>query len=237
MTDTMPFDTAIRLIFESLLSGVHTAFPAKVEAFDSVTMRCDIQPCLKKKYAGEDPINAPKITDVPVMYPSIGNFMVVGPVQVGSYGLAICSERAIDTWHTQGGIVDPGDPRKFEITDAIFIPGLFPLVNVLVPPMGVEGIEIRNLDGSSILRLTDTEIQLQCGTLAAPVVDYAVKYDQLKIAFDQLKLDLNGLIEKYNAHTQIVDPGTLIAASPAAHLATSSTADMSSSKVENVRLP
>ena len=32
----------------------------------------------------------------------------------------------MDNWLVQGGVADPADPRKFDLSDGIFFPGLYP---------------------------------------------------------------------------------------------------------------
>jgi len=80
-----------------------------------------------------------------------------------------------------------------------------------------------------------TETALQTGT------DWAVQYTALKSAFDTLKTDLNNLITAYNAHIHITTatigvggPGVI---APTTSAGTPSAADMSSSKITDVRVP
>lgn len=159
MTEQTPFDTGLRLIFEALLGGVHTAFPARVESYDAATMRAEVQPCLMRKYYDSDPSNLPKITDVPIHFFSGGGFTITVPIAAGDYVLCICSERSLEQWLTKGGIVDPLDPRKFDLTDAVAIPGLFPLPGILAPPHSTDGIEIRNATGLTMMKVLDTGIE------------------------------------------------------------------------------
>lgn len=236
LTRESEFSAGIREIVNLFLCGVHTAFPARFESYDETTKRAEIQPCLQRKYFNSDPSNLPKITDVPVIFLSTGNLHVICPPKSGSYGLAICSERAIDLWLTKGGIVDPADPRKFELTDCFIIPGIFPLPSAagILPVSDSDAIEIRNSAGDSILRVTESEIQLQCGTTPTPAEDYAVRYNELETAFNQLKQDLNTFISVFNAHTQPVSGGTAGAPSIPG---VSSAAIVTPAKVDNVRLP
>lgn len=221
----MPFDTGLREIFDLILGGVHTAFPAIVQSFDPTTLRCEIQPCLQRRYFNAPtPSNLPVVSDVPVLFPSSGEFTIVFPLEIGSYVLAVCSERALENWIVQGGVVDPGDPRRFDLSDAIAIPGLFPMPNILTPPPIPATMEIRNSTGTVILALTATELQLMCGN-SIPPVDYAVKFDQLKIAFDSLKQSLNT-----HTHTDSMSGTTSVPLVPA-------TADITPAKVATVRLP
>ena len=64
--------------------------------------------------------------------------------------------------------------------------------------------------------------------------DFAVRYNELKSAFDEMKTDLNNFITVFNTHTQVVSGS--VAAAPAGQ-ATASTADISGAKVEEVKLP
>ena len=68
-------------------------------------------------------------------------------------------------------------------------------------------------------------------------VDYAIKYLELKTAFDQLKTELNNFITVFNAHvhTGVTTGGGSSGLSSTPGVA--ATADMTNSKVEKVRLP
>ncbi len=71
-------------------------------------------------------------------------------------------------------------------------------------------------------------------------IDYAVRYNELKTAFDQFKSDYdNHIMKVYNLHTHIYapGPGQPTQTPPPAPIDVPSTADMSPSKVDTVRLP
>jgi len=229
MSDREPFDTGMRRLFDAMLGGVHTAFPAMVQKYDPLTMRIEAQPCLMRKYydlPAATPL--PTLLDVPVLFMSTGSLHIIAPPDPGSYVLIVVCERSLDQWLTKGGVVDPDNPRKFDLSDAFAIPGLFPLPSAaaVVPPVAAGVIEIRNATGTTVLSISQTEIGLQCGA-AIPAVDYAVKFDALKIAFDALKATVNSHVHS-GVTTGLGSTGALVAPS---------TADMSLAKVANVRLP
>lgn len=64
--------------------------------------------------------------------------------------------------------------------------------------------------------------------------DYAVRYNELKTAFDQLVQDFNNLVTVFNAHTQPVTGST--AGAPVTP-GVPSTADMSNAKIEKLEVP
>jgi len=69
--------------------------------------------------------------------------------------------------------------------------------------------------------------------------DYAVRFNELKTQFDELVQKFNALVDLYNAHTHFYNPGPsppALTVSPV-FKATSSTADISGAKVEEVKFP
>jgi hypothetical protein len=107
----------------------------------------------------------------------------------------------------------------------------------LIPEVGPGEKEIYSTDSPATTKKAriklskDSEVILNQGT------DFAVAYTDLKTAFDKLKTDLNNFISVFNSH---VHPGvTAGGASTSATITpgTASTADMSASKVEKVKLP
>lgn len=241
MTDREDFSTGMRLLFQAMIGDIHSAFPGIVQAYDPLTMRAEVQPCLMKFYHNDPaPVALPKLLDVPVLFTSTGSLHIIAPPDVGSYVLVVCCERSLDMWLTSGGVVDPGVPRKFDISDAFAIPGLFPLPDVLAPPTAAGVIEIRNSAGTSIFSISQTEIGLQCGGVVPPV-DYAVKFDALKIAFDSLKGTVNSLAAAFaGSMGGHVHPGVTAGAAstgPSITFVAAPTADMALAKVANVRLP
>ena len=79
----------------------------------------------------------------------------------------------------------------------------------------------------------NTQIELNGNT------DYAVKYNELKIAFDQLKSDFNNFVSlTYGLHTHpyVDTPIGPSVTSPTTSMGTPSTADMSTSKNTKVTM-
>lgn len=64
--------------------------------------------------------------------------------------------------------------------------------------------------------------------------DNAIRYSEMKTAFDTLRDDLNNLINLYNAHIHPTPSGP---SSPTVSLGTPSVADMTSSKIDEIKVP
>lgn len=66
----------------------------------------------------------PVLSSVPVCWPGAGGMRLILPLKKGDTGYLMFSEASIDAWQAKGGLVDPGDPRRFHLADAWFVPGL-----------------------------------------------------------------------------------------------------------------
>ncbi len=125
-TTTPTDEDVIRMAIEQRLVNLNVSMPGVVESFDKATQTASIQPALKRKYSEGEVVNLPVLQKVPVVFPRGSTWSVTGPIVPGDTGHIIFSQRSIDVWKKDGGVVDPKDPRKFHITDAIFYPGLGP---------------------------------------------------------------------------------------------------------------
>ncbi len=112
------------------LLNMHTAMPATVEKFDAGSMMIDAQPSLKRKFSNGQVQPLPVVTNIPVLYPRSSKSIVYFPLEKGDSVLLVFCERSIDRWSSSGGLVDPGDSRKFDLSDAIAIPGPYSSAHV-----------------------------------------------------------------------------------------------------------
>lgn len=122
----MSLEEAIRLSIWNVLDGVNTAFPAKVESYDYTSQKASIKPLLKKRYIDNTVIEMPKIVGVPVHFQRSGGASFTFPIKKGDTGLAICAQRSLDKWLSEGSEAAPKNRRKFDISDAVFFPGIIP---------------------------------------------------------------------------------------------------------------
>lgn len=133
----------INQAIDAFLSNVHTCLPGQVESYDAATGTANVRPLLKRKYRGEAvAVDLPVITNVPVIFPRLGNGWIRFPVNRGDYVALLFVERSIDTWFQRGGAVDPVDGRKFALADAVAIPGLNPGPNVIIPKGAATSVEV-----------------------------------------------------------------------------------------------
>lgn len=157
---TIPPDVVLRNAVMRILNGVHTSMPGIIVSFDPLQNRAVVQPALNKKYV-TGPMALPIVNNVPVIFPP----NVVFPIIPGDYCLLVFSERANDLWLANGGQVTPDDPRKFDLSDAVAIPGLKPF-NASFPSNDNTSYQI-SFEGSSITIKANGDIVINTGSKVA----------------------------------------------------------------------
>lgn len=127
---TPPLEEVIRMAIQMALLQVNVSMPAQVVAFNSDKNTVDVQPCLMRFYEQDTaPKALPIINGVPVKFPRGGNFSMKWNLKKGDYVNLVFSQRSIDIWKNQGGVVDPAENRKFHLSDAVAYPGGWPMTS------------------------------------------------------------------------------------------------------------
>lgn len=114
----------VRESIRSALLNVHTAMPGIIQSFDRTKFLASVQPALKKSLP-DGVLSLPVIPNVPVIMPRAAGAFVRMPVTAGDSCLLLFSESSIDNWLSLGGVQDPQDQRKFDLSDALCIVGLY----------------------------------------------------------------------------------------------------------------
>lgn len=118
--------TAISDSAQYALANIHTCMPGQIVSYDYTTQLASIQPCVDSRYSNGDVQRMPILNSCPVIFPKCGGASLTFPVNVGDPCLVICCERSIDNWFMEGGILDPQDTRRFDLSDSVAIMGLSP---------------------------------------------------------------------------------------------------------------
>jgi hypothetical protein len=111
---------------------VRTCTVGQITEYDADRNAVKIRLCVKSMRT-EDPANMttvemPVLEDIPVQQFGSGKLLFSVPPAVDSYGTLFFSDRDLEAWLITGGIVDPANMRRWDLSDAIFMPGLYPFV-------------------------------------------------------------------------------------------------------------
>lgn len=117
---------AIKTVFNAVTFDLHTCVPGKIEKYEYKYQRAEIKPLIKIQYYDNTVTSVPVIANVPVIFPRTSRVIFHFPLNKGDTGLTLFTERALEKWLSLGDEVGPGDVRKFDLSDAVFIPGLYP---------------------------------------------------------------------------------------------------------------
>ena len=234
------FDAVIKAGIDSALKELHTCLPGVVISFDTDTQTADIQPTIKRKI-GDDVVNLPVLGSVPVRFPKSTDFSISFPLAADDEVLLIFAERSLDTWLTHGGIQNPFDFRKHDLSDAFAIPMGYSQKN-LIPSFPTANLEIKvnsgtgsititpagviSITGNASLNLDATEIVLNSGS------DFAVRFTALETAYDELQDAFNNHVHSNTAQT--ANPTDLSGPVPTI---LQSSGNISLSKIDSIKVP
>lgn len=211
MSDEHPsLEKVIDQAITSRLTALNVMLPGKIVKVDVTKGKCDVQPLLKSKAADGTVKSRPVISGVPIGFYRAGNAFITLPVKIGDYVEIRFSQRSLDLWLTKGGDVDPLDPRKFHIKDAVAYPGLYPFT---MPPVGAsaDDIIIQNTSASKVRIKPDGTIELEGTTAIKALADLVVlsgDSDAVALA-SKVMTELSALVTYINTHTH---PYTNVAA-------------------------
>ena len=111
------------------LSNLHTNAPAVIVSFDAAKQSAVVQPSIKRTLTNGAVQQLPSISNVPIITLKTDSAGMHIPPKVGDGVLLVFCERSLERWLSskQGEIVEAGDIRQYDFTDAIGILGLNPL--------------------------------------------------------------------------------------------------------------
>ena len=129
--DTPSTRELISGLVDYALADVHVAIPAIVETYDATRQAVSVQPAIRRAYDDEEGTRTveqlPIITDVPVIFPGAAGYRMTMPIAQGDTVMLLFSEASMERWLTVAGRQGEGDPvddRRFDLSDAVAIPGL-----------------------------------------------------------------------------------------------------------------
>jgi hypothetical protein len=195
---------------------VKVAQPAWVMSYDRTTQTATVQ--VATAYQVKDPETGeliarmrPPIPNVPIAWTSSTTW----DPAVGEWGLCIFADRSLDEWKATGNrAVEPADPRRFDISDAVFLPGALPAAAPLPSSAVAAGAVVFWDRGTSDIRIGDSA---------------ASKWVALA---DDVLARLNLLESAHNSHVHLyVTPAIPSAAGPTA----STTAPVTPTVLDDIR--
>ena len=134
---------------KGIANTMHTAIPGEIDSFDPAKCLAVVKPAMKFKKPDGTMIDYPKISGVPVVFPqSYGQKATIAyPVKPGDGCLIIVAEQSIDYWMYGQ---ETGTDLRFDLTNAICIPGIFNKPNALLTEACNKNAIIADLSGTKV---------------------------------------------------------------------------------------
>lgn len=118
--------------FEKIINivkfGIHVCLPCIVQSYNQDQMTVDVQPTIRERVIDESGgisyVNYPLLINVPIVFPSCGNFHITFPVNLGDECLVVFSDLAIDNWWVNGNVQNPIEQRRHDLSDGFAIFGI-----------------------------------------------------------------------------------------------------------------
>lgn len=181
-------DEMMRRFADKISSEISVCLPASVVSFNAEKQTIVAQPLIREKInigGNVQFINRPQLVDIPVVFPQAGNFVLTMPIQPGDEVLLVFADTCIDAWLNSGGIQNWNDRRRHDLSDAIAIPGLNSIPNV-IPNISTSAAELRTKDGSTKITVDDGTITLTGATVAINATTATISASEI---------NLNGVIK------------------------------------------
>lgn len=146
---------------DTMLYLLRTAQPGQVTAVDLARNTVDVQPCLMGKLRGQPANPLPIVLSVPIVYYGAGDFVVTHEPKPGDFCLLLACDRSMSIWKQTGGVVDPVERRRHNLTDSVAFFGLngFAAAYQAIK----DGIDMRSRDGQTSLHINDSQLDLSIG--------------------------------------------------------------------------
>lgn len=159
--EQLSFVEALERAFRAFLAGaMNTCMPGIVEEYDSATKKARVTPAISNRYIDGVSFPFKPIDSVPVMWPRTGSFILHAPLKKGDSVLLVFSQKALDPWLNKGGMVEPADPRLYDLTDAIAIPGLFSFKDTAPDSGNNDDVEIVLENANRIIIKANGDIEI-----------------------------------------------------------------------------
>lgn len=196
---------------------LHTALPGLIESIDLSNQTVSVQPTIqgqKIKVAKDGtitytPVTLPLLIKVPLFFPRGGDYAITFPVKVGDECLVIFAERCIDSWWESGKVGPQIEFRMHDLSDGFAIVG-FSSVPHVVPDIDPDKLQIRKLDASTVIELSESGVQIDTDQdlIANVSGDATINADNIDLTATN-NLDLNADIINLTCNVLNINAGVI----------------------------
>lgn len=187
--------------------NLRVMIPGIIQSFDAsamtCTVKCAIRENIKNYDAGKyEDIELPLLQDVPIVFPSAGNYQITFPISQGDECVVLFADMCIDNWWLNGGIQNQFEKRRHDLSDAFCMPAKMSQ-SKKISSFNTNCLEIKNSASGVKIELQDDKVVadgVNIGKLKADYDALKADHDALKVTVQTLSNDLTTLTNRYNSH-------------------------------------
>lgn len=151
------FVQAVKDSTKHMINQIHTIIPGYVTEVDVEKLTVSVQPYGKYVFPNGQKTDYPIIAQIPIAMLSrqpedVG---IAIPVNVGDEGLLLISELELDAWFNQS---DSEGSLKFDLSNALFLPGIIRQSDMLKEAYTNDAIVIKNKNAKIVVNSQNTTI-------------------------------------------------------------------------------
>ena len=113
-------------IINEALFRTRCCIPAIVQEYNTSNNTISCQPAIRERMLLRDNtyqyVNLPLLINVPVVFPGNANYSISFPLAKGDEVLVLFSDLSIDNFWLKGGVQNPIESRRHDLSDGIAIP-------------------------------------------------------------------------------------------------------------------
>lgn len=111
---------------DDTMFNLRCCIPCIVQSYNSENGTIECQPAIRERIINQNEEieyrNIPLLINVPVAFPSSGNWQISFPISKGDECLVFFSDLSIDNFWLKGNIQNPIEDRRHDLSDGIAIP-------------------------------------------------------------------------------------------------------------------
>ena len=197
---------ALDRVLKAVRRSLHTAFPARVLAYDVEAQTVDVEPQLMRELEDDEGAlhyeQLPVLYDVPVQWQRAGGFVLTFPIAVGDYVEIQCAEQSTLAWRDTGEVSEPGLSQPHGLNGCIAKPGWYP-DTLRLSGVSTSDVVLGTEDGDTTIRIQSDGTVVLGGLSGARAVALA---DRVEAELNAIKTTLGSLTGGSNAPAVFMTP-------------------------------
>ncbi|MFG6334518.1 MAG: hypothetical protein K1W20_03450 [Lachnospiraceae bacterium] len=173
--------------------GIHTALPGTISAFDPSTGMATVKPEGSVAMKNGKRLKYPSIVKVPVVFPQAGgqDIVIAYPVKPGDGCVLIICENDLKPWMSHGKETE--SDMKFDLTNAVCIPGLFSEgTEAVQKAVDENAVIVRNRTMELMLKEDEFRVEHEQNAVQMDAEGIGLKCGEKSLTVRQSRIEIKG---------------------------------------------